>query len=201
MKVCVATPSLTGAVSVDFARSLVDTVKALTLARIETQWRVLSFSNFIHAARNELAKAFLASDYTDLVFIDDDIGWELEGFLRLLSHDVEVVGAICPRRKDPREWNANLLSDGSGKRIEHGGLLECAYLGTGLLRLRRAVVERMPRLFYSRYEGERLIGEDVWFCREFRRCGGRVWADPDITIQHVGLKAWSGNYRRDCHAN
>lgn len=200
MKVCVATPCLTGMTCADFTRSLVDTAKALALAGVEMQWRVLSFCNFIHAARNEMAREFLASDYTDLVFIDDDMGWEVGGLLQMLSRDVDVVGAICPRRKDPIEWNVNLLRGPDGQRIERDGLLECAYIGTALLRIRRTALERMGRPFNAGYEDARFIGEDAWFCREFRRGGGRVWADPAITVTHTGLKSWSGNYRRDCHA-
>lgn len=185
---------------IQFTRSLVDTAKALTLAGIEMQWRTLSFCNFIHPARNRLADEFLASDYTDLVFIDDDMGWDIGGFMRLMSHNVDVVGAICPRKTDPRQWNVNLLHRADGSRIEQGGLLECAYVGTGLMRIRRSVIEHMPRCFDAGYESSGFIGEDAWFCREWRRNGGRIWADPDITISHTGLKEWRGNYRSESNA-
>jgi hypothetical protein len=178
---------------------MIDTAKALTLAGIEMQWRTVSFSNFVDAARNDLIREFMASDYTDLVFIDDDIGWEVGGFLRMLCLDADVMGAICPRKKDPLEWNVNLIS-ADGKRIERYGMLECAYVGTGLMRIRRNVMERMERCFDTAYENGRKIGEDAWFCREWRRMGGQVWAYPDIDITHSGLKNWTGNYRRDCNA-
>lgn len=189
MKVCIATPCLTGATSVAFTRSLTDTAKALTLAGIEMQWRTLSFCNFIHAAREQMAREFLASDYSDLIFIDDDMGWPVEGLLRILSRDVDVIGAICPKRKDPIEWNARVIGS-------DGDLLEVAYIGTALLRIRRAAFARLPgRYFDAGFEGERFIGEDAWFCREYRRNGGRIWAEPDITITHTGPHDWRGNYR------
>jgi len=200
VKIRICTPCLTGTVCVPFVRSLVDSVSALSLAGIQAQWQALSFCNFIQCARNDMAREFLASDCTDLVFIDDDMGWDIGGFLKLMSRDVDVVGAICPRRKDPREWNVNLLHDAQGKRIEHEGLLECAYIGTALLRIRRAAIEQMARCFDAGYEGPGFIGEDAWFCREFRRKGGRIWAEPDITISHTGLKEWTGNYRSENHA-
>lgn len=184
-------------VHVPFAASIIDTVKALTLAGVEVQWKVRSFSNFIDFARETMARDFLLSDYTDLVFIDDDIGWDVGGLLKMLTRDVDIVGAICPRRKDTPEWNVNLLRDAEGKRIEQDGMLECAYIGTALMRIRRCVIERMKRCFDAGYEGAGYIGEDAWFCREWRGMGGRIWAEPDITITHTGLKSWSGNYRRD----
>jgi hypothetical protein len=199
VKVCIATPSLIGSTCVEFTRSLTDTAKALTLAGIEMQWRTLVFSNFIHAARNELVKEFLASDYTDLVFADDDIGWPAEGLVKMLLRQVPVVGAICPRRK-AGEWNVNLLR-ADGHLIENDGLLECAYVGTALMCIKREALEQMPRAFDAGYEEAGFIGEDAWFCRQWRRMGGRVWAEPNITITHSGLNAWSGNYRRDHHAD
>jgi hypothetical protein len=196
MKLMICTPSLTGSVCVRFVQSMIDTVKALTLAGIEVQWHALSFSNFVDAARNAQVKAFLDSDCTDLMFIDDDMGWDVGGLLRMLCLDADVVGAICPRRCDPLEWNVNLLSV-DGKRIEQDGMLECAYVGTGVMRIRRRVIEQMERCFDTAYENGRKIGEDAWFCREWRRLGGQVWAYPDITITHTGLKEWRGNYRSD----
>lgn len=178
-----------------FTISLVNTIKALTASNIEVRWQALSFASFPHAIREQMAREFMGSDYTDLLFADADMGWDTEGILGLLGHDVDVVGAICPKRRDPVEWAVSLLSDGQGNRIEKDGLLECAYVGTALLRIRRSAFEKMPgRYFDAEFEGERLIGEDAWFCREYRRQGGGVWADPKLTVTHTGPKNWCGNY-------
>lgn len=200
MKVWIATPSLNGSTCVQFTRSIIDTTKALTLAGIEMQWKALSFCNFIDSARNQMVREFLSTDYTDLVFIDDDMGWSVDGFMRMLTKDVDVVGAICPRRKDG-EWNVNLLRDAIGSRIEFDGLFECAYVGTGIMRIRRPALESMSHWFDVTWEGNRKVGEDVWFCREWRRLGGRVWAEPDITVTHTGPKEWSGNYRSEANGS
>ena len=141
-----------------------------------------------------MAREFLASDYTDLVFIDDDMGWPEDGLLKLLTYDVDVVGAVCPRRTTPITWNVNLLRE-AGKRIERDGLSECAYIGTAFLRIRRSAFDLLPgHYFDAKYEGERFIGEDAWFCREIRRNGGRVWADPTIEMTHTGPYVWRGTY-------
>lgn len=196
MKICIATPSHSGAVCVPFAVSLAETMKALTAVGIECQWRVLCFSSFIQSAREEMARDFLASDYTDLVFIDDDMGWTPEGLVQLVSHDVDVVGAICPRKREPPDFNVNLLRDKRGNRIEENGLLECAYIGTAFLRIRRGAFTWLPgpQFFDARWERDRLIGEDAWFCREYRRAGGRIWADPGIAVTHTGQKTWTARF-------
>jgi hypothetical protein len=201
VKIRICTPCLSGSTAAAFTRSMIETAQALTLADISLQWSVLSFANFIQCARNEMVAEFLGSDCTDLVFIDDDMGWDTGGFLKMLTRQVDVIGAICPRRRDPREWNVNLLSDERGSRIEIDGMLECSYIGTALLRIRRCALEQMPRPFNAGYEGERFIGEDAWFCREYRRAGGRIWAEPNITITHTGPHEWRGNYAEENYAH
>lgn len=196
MKVLICTPSLTGTTSVSFTRSIVDTVKLLTLGNVEVAWKALSFCNFIHLARDKMVREFLATDYTDLVFIDDDMGWQADGLVRMLLRDVEVIGAICPKKKHPIEWAVNLLRDESGNRITQDGMIECAYVGSALLRIRRDALDRLKgRFFDAGYEDKGFIGEDAWFCREFRRQGGRIWAEQNIKISHTGLYEWSGSFR------
>lgn len=198
MKLCIATPSHSGQVCVPFAVSLTNTVKALTSEGIEVQWRVLCFASFIHVVRDKMAREFMASDYTDLLFIDDDMGWDTEGLLTMLAADVDVVGAICPKKTEKASWAVNLLRDG----VEQNGLLECAYVGTAILRIRRGAFEKMPgQYFDAQHEANGFIGEDAWFCREQRRLGGRVWADPRVSVTHTGMKNWQGRYDDDSSRN
>ena len=195
MKLFIATPTHSGEVCASFTISLLNTVKALTTAGIETRWQVLSHSSFIHAARNKLASDFMASDYTDLLFADADMGWDVEGMLRMLSTDYGIVGAICPKKKDPVEWVVNLYRDATGGLIEHEGLYECGYIGTALMRIKRGVFEKMPKPWFDvRTEGERIIGEDALFCRKWREMGNRIWAAPYIHVTHTGQKEWQGRY-------
>lgn len=195
MKLCIATPTHAGTFPTSFTVSLMNTVKAMTAMGLEVQWRVLSGSSFIHEAREQMAREFLASDYTDLLFIDDDMGWNELELLTMAASDVEVVGAICPKKKDETEFVVNLLRDASGNRIEYCGLLECAYVGTALLRIKREAFHRFPKRFFNiEHTPNGMIGEDAWFCREFRKNGGRVWADPRLKVTHTGRKDWKARY-------
>jgi hypothetical protein len=52
VKVSIVTPTHSGQVYADFAVSLANTVKALTAAGIEAQFKVHCFGSFIHAVRD-----------------------------------------------------------------------------------------------------------------------------------------------------
>ena len=39
------------------------------------------------------------------------------------------------------------------------------------------------------------VGEDVYFQQRYKESGGKIWLEPNMTIQHYGVKAWEGNYQ------
>jgi hypothetical protein len=44
---------------------------------------------------------------------------------------------------------------------------------------------------------EGYIGEDYLFCDRAREHGFEVWIDPSITLGHMGVQEYVGNYGRD----
>jgi len=185
VKVWIFTPSNNAAISVPTALGMADAAAAMTLTGIRYRWKVQLGGCFIHVIRERAVQEFLASDYTDLVFLDDDIGFDAEGWCRLLTHDVDVVGAVCPKRGD------GIACD----REAPAALVARDYVGTGLLRIRRALLERLTgRLFDARWIGERFMGEDIAFCQKVQEAGGTVWVDGSIRVSHTGPYTW----RRDC---
>lgn len=37
-------------------------------------------------------------------------------------------------------------------------------------------------------------GEDLIFCKKWIALGERIWLDPNVTVEHIGRKSWSGNF-------
>jgi hypothetical protein len=44
---------------------------------------------------------------------------------------------------------------------------------------------------------EGYIGEDFLFCDRARELGFEVWVDPTITLGHMGVQEYVGNYGED----
>lgn len=198
MKVMIGTPTHSGACTTNFVESMFEFAQLSALAKIDVQWQTLSFCSFPHSARERIARKFMDGGFTDLVFIDDDIGFDPIGVMKVLLQDADVIGIPCPRRSGEGKLVVNPLRDGAGNPIMSGELMECAYVGTGIMRIRRSALERMEvggceHYFDAGWEGDDFIGEDAWFCREFRRLGGRVWAMPGIKTTHAGQKVWHGD--------
>ena len=84
-RVLIGTPSYDGRIDVWFANSLVSTVKMAIEKNIHVHAIYTSYDSLIQRARNSLFKLALDGGYDDLFFIDSDVVWEPEWFLRCLN--------------------------------------------------------------------------------------------------------------------
>jgi hypothetical protein len=99
-------------------------------------------------------------------------------------------------------------------------IIEAEFLATGFMRIKREVFERMaeqyPELKYQEnvvktvnrkieeahdffgmgidHTRGRYTTEDYMFCKRWRDMGGQLWIYPDIHFDHIGRKAYSGNF-------
>lgn len=160
-------------------------------------------------ARNSIVGEFLKGECDDLVMIDDDVSWKPEALPSLLSHNVDMVAGVYPMKIDEPTFPLRLLKDRQFLVAENN-LLEVETVPAGFLRMSRQCLTRMRDAYIERayhdtatndtawalfdFEArpEGYWGEDYLFCRRWRDIGGRVWIDPEMKLQHVGLKTYSG---------
>ena len=169
-------------------------------------------------ARNVLVARFLASGATDLMFIDDDIGWDQADVVRLLASDQPLLAGVYRKKTEQADnaagWACQFLPAGAqGFNVDAGGNIEVAGVATGFMRLRRQVFEEMiaarpdwkgkggleelsatERQFYYRffaYDDEDRT-EDYVFCDRWRALGGQIFIDPSLQLTHVGEKPYTG---------
>lgn len=167
----------------------------------------------IQRARCFLFTHFLErTQCTDLMFIDADIGWEAEGFCRLMEHPVDIVGGAYRARSPEEHYILRPLENELMRKPPHG-LMEVEGLGTGFLRITRRAAERMVaaypddwytdptcqglavrNLFEFEVRDHALYSEDYNFCRRWRAIADdcKVWVDPDQLLDHVGSATFRG---------
>jgi len=161
-------------------------------------------------ARNAISRKFLAGDFTDLLFIDSDIIFKTEDIYRILSHDEDIVGGVYFKKQEGIA--CPVINSVPGAKVRDDFLVQVAYLGTGFLRIRRNVFERMiekwgEEIWYN-LDGQekpvreynfwnlgmkeygpgnrRWLSEDWWFCQRCAELGIPVWADRKIPLKHSG---------------
>jgi GT2 family glycosyltransferase len=250
----VATPLYDGA-QADYLRSVIGLSGAAERAGVAVRFAFLSNNAAIDRARNVLAAAFLQSDATHLVFIDGDIGFAPDQLLALVGRmqadpALAVVGAPCPKRKinwplvaaaagkglaqgNPAElerfagvFALDALDPAAGGRIDQP--LEVARTGTGLMVIRRDVIEtlaaRHPELRYAADAQDRadgltgehitalfmpmidpdsghLLSEDYAFCHRVRLAGFRIFVAPWMHTSHTGPACFAASLADLAHLN
>ncbi len=171
-----------------------------------------SGDSMVARGRSFLASQFLTrpdiAHCTDLVFIDLDLIFNPEDFVRLCKHPVDVVGGAYPFKDEsgnfPLQWSAR------GTR-EENGLWKMKAVTPGFFRITRKALERMARempwlvfadrgnkegeksymFFDNRHRSTGIYDEGFIFCENWRICEGDVWLDPDLNITHIGFKKFN----------
>lgn len=210
----VCLPSYSGQIHLATMRSVFDDMLGIA----NRGWHVTlvdeTGNSMISHGRDVLCAKFLGDETaTDLLFIDNDVTWEQGGLLRLMDAPVELVAGIYPKRSDPLGFFARYLDSKELWADPETGLLEVKGVPAGFLRLSRACLEKMVAaypgqrftdqnvptgfahaLFENIHEGDDFFGEDYSFCERFRRIGGQVWVDPEISMGHIGNKTFKGTF-------
>ncbi len=245
VRLMVATP-LYGGAEADYLRGVIGLVALAEKRGVAANFAFVSNNASINAARNLLAGVFLASDATHLLFCDGDIGFVPEQVLDLVAlaqgdDRLAVIGAPCPKRRvnwtlvaaaaakglaqgNPAElerysglFALDALDPAAGVRIDQP--LELKRLGTGLMLIRRDVIEtlcaRHPELRYPVDPQERgehglgehlyalfqplfdsetghLLSDDYAFCHRAREAGFRIFAAPWMRTTHTGPARFAG---------
>lgn len=211
MHVFIAVPAYTGQIHIETMRSIIAGMLALMNRGDKVTLWDESGNAMISHCRDLILAKFLASDATDIVFIDSDVVFSGESFLQLVDHPVDFVAGIYPQRRDP--INYCVLWDTEKPELQAvDGLLEVVGVPAGFMRLSRRCVERMTAhyidkqfddgnapngyataLFDNIHEGRMYFGEDFSFCKRWRDIGGKVWIDPEIRMGHIGNKTFDGH--------
>lgn len=212
VKLFIAIPTR-GTSSISFSESLAVTCCALTMAKVEVSIFYHQSNNFVDMSRNKLVAEFLKSDCTHIFFVDDDMGWNADAVLKMLSCDKDFIAGIGNLKTDSGEdFAANLYSNSDGTTIIEGPhyLMSAQFVGGAFLILKRTMIEKMIESYqdlvsvavdpvhgYSLFEPKYRplwMTEDYNFCERWRLIGGKIWAYPNISFTHQGTKDWKGNY-------
>lgn len=173
--------------------------EALHKEGIQTAYLLLQGNCHVDDARNAVVRDFLASDCTDLLFLDADVDWEPPDIVQIARRELDVVGGVYPYRRDGSEnMPCRMMED---RRIIDG-LIEVEGLPTGFLKIKRHVLEKVaaqsPKYFDGIHETALVFdrpdpgpdktrwGGDIAFCNKWRALGGRLFADAELRLGHTG---------------
>ena len=143
-KIVISIPSYSGAIDYATHASLLRSSTAAYQRGWITDMAIRAQDSVLKRARDVMFTEFLDkfSDATDMLFIDHDISWTAEGFVRLMTHQVDIVGGAYRSRGDPEVYVLRTIGD-ELQRDPKTGLMEVEGLGTGYLRITRQAAQKI----------------------------------------------------------
>ncbi len=189
-------------------KSLVETASALSARGIPFKFQFLTQGSQIDRDRSELAKEFLESDCNRIFWIDSDMAWDADSFLRVLALTTKmpIVAASYPAKKEP---GTEFLIEVSSLSVDANefGCIEVLGCGLGFCCIDRHVMEELSLKAPKFLDKDRYVAmvfktglddegayrsEDMHFFRECRKQGYKIMLDPMIELGHVGCKEHRG---------
>lgn len=191
-----------------YVQSLVDTTRVLNEKGISYQLLTKSGS-FVPSTReltatdtfshNWATREIASGKYTynKIIWIDSDIEWTPEDFLKLYYSDLDIISGLY--QTNPNGTVAVNLTDPLGRPtlvnkvhfllwdvpVEVGGV------GFGFVAMKSGVFEKMNRPWFKirEVQWDNLdfkvnMGEDYSWCEGAKEAGFKIWVDPLVKLKH-----------------
>jgi hypothetical protein len=225
INVLVASPSYDGRFDVRFLTSFILTIEACKQHNINILPYFLCYDSLIQRARNDYFKTAYQSQVDVLFFIDSDIGWKAEDFIKLVLSEKDMIGGAYRKKTDQEELyafkalekkfdknNYDLMPDSNG-------ILEVYGLGCGFMKLSKKCVKELweneKSFYYEKMddndntkgiiiknicdciinEDNHFVSEDILIGRKWRELGNKLYLDTNINCTHIGYKQYDGDVK------
>lgn len=131
------------------------------------------------------------------LFIDSDQTFASNLLYMLLRHDKQIVACNVATKSVPASPTARNKSKHPGGDLvyttpDKTGLEQVWRIGTGIMLIKLATVQAMPKPWFSvTYNSElgEFVGEDWYFCEQLEKAGVKIYIDHDASkdVGHRGM--------------
>lgn len=214
--ILVCTPAYGGQVAVNYVAGLLDLQKKCGERGINLSVMLENGDSLITRGRNAMATHFINHpEYTHLMWIDADIGFDGYAVIRLLDSKLPVVGGIYPLKKrfsvpeGIQETDYSVLRYVVGMEEKYEVAEPCFMtvreIGTGFMMIRREVFDLLMKLYPNRnYKSdmEHSHGEMQWNFFGTLVVEGRLLSEDYAFCylwRRIGGKVWADTTSRLDH--
>lgn len=153
-------------------------------------WQVRTM---IDSARNLLVRKALEDvTVTHILMLDDDMTFQQDFLIRLMSHDADIVGGLAFKRT--ADFHPCVYKKQPGTD-EHFPMVpqvfqEVDAIGTGGLLVKREVFEALKypwfETWYDKTNPDKHYSVDFDFCLKAKEMGFKIFVDPEAAMGHIG---------------
>lgn len=212
--ILIATPMHNAECSGLYTKSLLQSFNYLIRQGYEVGYETVMHDALLTRSRNTLVHAMMKHDFDYILFIDADIAFNGVDIEKMILADKDVVAGAFPKKTVEEEY---AISPNNLKIIDD--LVECDYVGTGIILIKRNVFEKMSKIVDTyintdKYFSWMNVGEIIYnyfdtsiynnqympesynFCRQWRQLGGKIYILPDMNIGHIGSFNFERNFSK-----
>ena len=149
--------------------------------------------------REKLAAEAIRDGADYILWIDADMRFPKDTIERLIAHNKDIVGVNATTRSIPVKATAKNLIVDSENRVNtwnqvsskgKTGLEKVTAIGCGVMMAKAEVYKQTPQpwFWFEMLPGDKLLGEDVYFCVKAYDAGFDTWVDHGLSneIGHIG---------------
>lgn len=141
-------------------------------------------SSMVTGNRNDLVTEVLKHNTDWFLWIDSDMGFPADTLLRLLSHNLPLVGATYNKRVAPYETCGRFKQPPPGQELKLEGLVEAEFLPSGMMMVHADVYRKLPYPhYYETYWPEMSDPFECWMAGE----QDRAFTEMDSSV-YASLK-------------
>lgn len=193
-----------------YVESLVQTTEWLNSKGLTYKWLNKS-SSFVPSARELTATNTYSHNwdttevgsgefsYGVLFWIDSDISWDVEDFVRIYESDKDIISGLYQTHPNGTVAVAFETKAGSGlprkvnesEFILWNELVEAWGVGFGFVAMKQGVFEKISRPWFEiqkirwpEHEFDTNVGEDYSWCIKAREAGFKILVDPNVKVLH-----------------
>ena len=148
-------------------------------------------------SRNKLKEFLLENGFDYFLSLEADVIAPVDIIDRLLLHSKNVVSAVYFNNleKDKKIQTLMMLWVNRGEdketiyhvselELENPRLIEVAMCGLGCVLISRVALEKIEFRYDKSFESF----DDVWFCKDVKKEGFRIYGDTGVVCKHLFLK-------------
>lgn len=189
-KILIAVPCM-NQVPAEFAYSLAN------MQKVDQCATLFKIGTLVYVARDELAKASLASGADYIFWLDSDMEFKPDILKKMIQtydeNDVDILSGLYFRRVEPYTptlfEHLELDEENLGwSEFTHipAEPFEVAGCGFGCVLMKTEIFPELQREFGAMFTPLKGMGEDLAFCWRARKLGYKIMCDPRITLGHIG---------------
>lgn len=202
MKTLIAIPCM-DMVHTGFMKSL------LQMQRVGEVGFSITASSLIYDARNQLAKHGVDGEFDRILWLDSDMEFDTDLFVRLSNdmdeNNLDIVGGLYFTRRMPsipvvyqkvgyyHSDEKNEVSPVALNYYEYpqDQLFPCEGIGFGTVLVKVELIKKVQEKHGLPFSPILGFGEDLSFCMRARDVGSEVYCDSRIKVGHIGLHTYT----------